>query len=161
MFLRTQVRSTATEAQASCNLMPSSEDLTRENIHQAVIDFNADAVLATVLVQSGGEVEEGGESDTRGGAYFKAQGVGYADRYYRGGYGVYGVPVVYGEFRLAPVLTSLDGEVTIRTMLYETQNATLVYEVLTTAEDLNSRDQALGEITPSIADELRGADLIR
>lgn len=167
-FLRTQVRTASTEAQASCNLMKTSEELTRESIEEIVAEYGADAVLVTVLVDSDIEPEEGGDRDTRGGAYFKPKEYGYEtpyyrDRYgvYRGGYGVYGVPVVYGEWRLAPVITSVDGEVTIRTMLYETAGATMVYEIITTADDLSSRENALASITPPIADDLRDAGLIR
>jgi hypothetical protein len=167
-FLRTQVRTAKTEAQASCNLMKTSDELTRESIEKIVEEYGADAVLVTVLVDSDIEPEEGGDSDTRGGAYFKPKGYAYEtpyyrDRYgvYRGGYGVYGVPVVYGEWRLAPVITSVDGEVTIRTMFYETAGATMVYEIISTADDLSSRENALASITPPIADDLRDAGLIR
>ena len=160
-YLRTQVRSEATDAQASCLLMKTTDEITRESIDKIIADYNADAVLATVLVASDAEAEEGGDRETRGGIYFKAQGAGYAEPYYRGGYGVWGVPVVYGEWRMAPVLTTLEGEVTIRTMLFATRDESMVYEVLTKAEDLQSRDQGLSEITPEIAEEFRDAGLIR
>ena len=100
-FMTNQIRATGAEAKASCYLMNTSEDLTLESIHAVVVEYGADAVLTTMLVQSDMGVKEGGDRETRGGIYLKATGTGYAD-YYRGGYGVYGVPVVYGEFRKAP-----------------------------------------------------------
>lgn len=159
-FMATQLRSDSVNAESSCNLMATTEELTRENIERVVDEYRADAVLVTVLVHSEAGTEVGGDSDTRGGLDFKAEGVGYESPYY-GGYGVYGVPVVYGEFKEAPVITSVEGEISIRTMLYATSDATLVYELTTTAEDLHSRDQALATITEPIADRLRGDGLIR
>ena len=55
--------------------MKTSEELTRESIEEIVAEYGADAVLVTVLVDSDIEPEEGGDSDTRGGAYFKPKGV--------------------------------------------------------------------------------------
>lgn len=170
LFMRTQLRDDATEAQASCNLMKLSEDITRESVEEAVREYDADAVIATVLVASKLGTQEGGEAETRGGLDFKATDAGYVDPYfydpfygpwYGGGYGAYGIPVIYGEFKEAPVLTSLDGEVTIQTMVFDTSDASMVYEIRTTAKDLRSRDDALAHITPPIAEELRGAGIIR
>jgi hypothetical protein len=160
-FMVTQIRATGTEAKSSCMLMKTSEDLTRESIVAVVKEYGADAVLTTVLVQSDQEAEEGGDAETRGGLYFKATGTGYAEGYYRGGYGHYGVPVVYGEFRKAPVITSIEGEVTIRSMLFAVPGATLVYELDTTANDLHSREDALASITPPIAERLKDEGLLR
>ena len=169
LFMRTQLRDDATEAQASCNLMKLSEDITREAVEEAVLAYDADAVIATVLVASKVGTQEGGDAETRGGLDFKATDMGYVDPYYDpfygpwygGGYGAYGIPVIYGEFKEAPVLTSIDGEVTIQTMVFDTSDASMVYEIRTTAKDLRSRDDALAHITPPIAEELRDAGLIR
>ncbi len=167
MFLRTQIEINGTGAQASCILMSVREELTRERVVEAVNEYQADAVLATVLVTSGGGAEQGGKRDTRGGLYFKPKGYGYRSPgyyrpgYYRGGYGVYGVPVVYGEWKMAPVITSVDGEVTIHTMLFDTASESLVYEMVVAATDLNSRDGALSSVTPPIAKELRSQKLIK
>ena len=160
-FLVTQLRDLGTAAKSSCILMKSSEPLTEASVEAAVAEYGADAVLATVLVHSQQAGREGGDAETRGGIYFKATGTGYAyPYYYRGGYGRWGVPVVYGEFRLAPVIGSVEGEVEIRTMLFETRDATMVYEVVTAANDLHSREDALASITPPIARKLDRAGLL-
>jgi hypothetical protein len=155
-----QLRYAGIEAKSSCLLMPTADELTREAIDRMIVEYGADAVLATSLVQSAVGVEKGGSRDTRGGLNFKATGTGYATGYY-GGYGAYGVPVVYGEFQTAPVLASIEGEVSILTMLYQTSDATLVYELTTTASDLHSRGDALATITPPIAERLVQDALIR
>jgi hypothetical protein len=160
-FMVTQIRAIGVEAKASCMLMKTSEPLTRESIEAAVNEYGADAVLTTMLMQADIEAEEGGDSETRGGIYFKATGTGYATPYYRGGYGRYGVPVVYGEFRMAPVITTVEGEVQIRSMLFATSDAELVYVMKTKASNLNSREDALASITPEIAASLQGAGLLR
>jgi hypothetical protein len=158
-FMTTQIRATGAEAKASCNLMNTSEDLTLESIHAVVVEYGADAVLTTMLVQSEMGEQEGGDRETRGGIYLKATGTGY-ENFYRGGYGAYGVPVVYGEFRKAPVITSVDGEAHIRSMLYSTQDKSLVYKLDTTANDLRSRDNALAAVTPRIAKRLQREGLL-
>jgi len=86
-------------------------------------------VLATILVSKEFDVEDGGSRDTRGGAYYKATGSGYATGYY----GAYGVPVVYGEFQTAPSIMTMKGEVRITTKVFETRGATLVYTLDTVA----------------------------
>ena len=159
-FLVTQIRATGTDAKASCILMKTSEPITEESVEQAINEYQADAVLATVLVHSEQQAEEGGDRETRGGAYFKPTGVGYATPYYGGRYGRWGVPVVYGEYRLAPVIGTVEGEVQIRSMLYETAGATMVYEIITTADDLTGREDALASITPPIANKLQSAGLL-
>jgi hypothetical protein len=69
--------------------------------------------------------------------------------------------VVYGEFRTSPPLTSLSGVVEIATTLYETQGSTMVYTMTTKARDLDSRQAALADITPPIAERLRREGLIQ
>ena len=155
-----QLRYTGVEAKASCNLMDPSAELTRESVEAAVAEFGADAVLATVLVHSQVGAKEGGDSDSRGGLDFKAEGVGYGG-YYGGGYGYYGVPVVYGEFQEAPVLTEIEGEVSIMSMLYDTRDASLIYELTTTAKDMHSTGDALATITPPIAERLQKEGFLR
>jgi hypothetical protein len=155
-----QLRYTGVEAKASCNLMDTSEPLIRENIEAVVAEYGADAVLTTVLVQRDVGATAGGDRETRGGLDFKATGTGYSS-FYGGGYGAYGVPVVYGEFKQAPVLTSIEGEVKIHSMLYAVKDASLVYELDTTARDLHSRGDALASITPPIAKRLEKAGLLR
>jgi hypothetical protein len=159
-FMATQIRATGAEAKASCNLMRTSDPVTRESIEAVVAEYGADAVLTTVLVQADLGVQAGGDRETRGGGYYKPTDIGYAGYYY-GGYGAYGVPVVYGDFRTAPVITTLDGEVSILSMLYATSDATLVYQLKTTASDLRSRDNSLATITPPIAERLQQDGLLR
>jgi hypothetical protein len=159
-FMVTQLRYAGASATTSCSLMSIKDDLTRETIEPAVAEYNADAVLTTVLVQSVIDTKEGGDRDTRGGLYLKRTGSGFED-YYTGGYGYYGVPVVYGEIREAAVINTVEGKVDILSMLYATSDASLVYEMTTTAHDLYSRDSGLSTITPPIAKRLQGAGLIR
>lgn len=165
-FLANQLRSEATTAFTSCRVLSSDEPLTRENVERAIAEHNADAVLATILVAAQVETKEGGTSETRGEGYYKATDFGYETRYYGmsgyyGMYGAYGVPVVYGEFRSAPPLTSTQGSVQVATGLYETEGATLVYELATTAQGLESRVGGLAEVTGPMADRLRQDGLIR
>ena len=159
-FMVSQLRSASINAKASCNLLQTVNPLTRESIDLAIAGYGADAVLATTLVHSDVEAKEGGSGDTRGGGYYKATGTGYENRYY-GGYGAFGVPVVYAEFRTAPVVTAIEGEVTIQSMLYAVRDESLVYTLTTTATDLYSRDDALATLTAPIADHLIQEGLIR
>ncbi len=160
-FMRTQLRYVGAEAQESCNLMRTSDPLTVEGIQAAVVEYGADAVLTTALVAGGAGATEGGGRDTRGDAYYKATGSGYENVYYPGGYrgyyggyGIYGVPVIYAEFQVADVVTSVEGAVKVRSMLFNTADRSLVYEVETTATDLSSRDNALATITEPLAEKL-------
>ena len=122
-----------------------------------MVSQRADAVLATVLVEVGWDVEQGGTRDTRGGAYYKAVGSGWGMGYY----GLYGVPVIYGEFQTAPSLITLQGQVQLVSRLYSTAEKTAVYELTTVAEDLEARDEALAKVTEPIAAQLRRQGLIR
>lgn len=156
-FLAFELESESTKAIASCDAVTQKDPLTRESIDLAIASQKADAVLATLLVSKKWDVEEGGDRDTRGGAYYKATDSGYATGYY----GTYGVPVVYGEFQTASAITTMKGEVRITSKLYETRGATLVYTLDTLARDIESRDAGLGAITAPIAERLRKDGLIR
>jgi hypothetical protein len=163
-FLATQVRSESTTAIVSCNVMSIKEPLSLESIERVIAEQHVDSVLATTLVAAEVGAAEGGQNDTRGDGYYKATGTGYATPYYGryyGGFGAYGVPVIYGEFRTAPPITTVDGEVEIVTRLWATSDASMVYEMNTTAKNLQSRDSALAAITPPIADRLRRKGFIR
>jgi len=167
-FMTNQIRAVGADAKSSCMYMKTTEPLTVEAIEAAVAEFQADAVLATVLVGSHASAEEGGSSDTRGAGFYKATDVGYTNYYnsfypgyYGGGYGVYGVPVVYGEFRTAPTVTTIEGDIEIRSMLYAASDASMVYELFTSAKNLHSRDDALITITPPIAGRLQREGLLR
>jgi len=159
IFMETQIRNTGADAKASCYLMDINAPVTRESVMAAVAEYEADAVLTTVLVQSVAGEQVGGDRESRGAVYFQATGTGY-DNYYRGGYGGYGVPVVYGEFKEAPVITTVAGAVEIMSTLYATSDASPVYTLKTTANDLNSRQSALAAITPPIAARLQRVGLL-
>jgi hypothetical protein len=161
-FLATQLRSESVAVILSCSKMSIKDPLTLESIDKAVEEEQADAVLATILVASHVEAKEGGTNETRGDAYYKAVGTGYGyGSWYGGGYGRYGVPVTYVEFQTAPPITTVNGTVDITTKLFETSGGTLVYELVTKAHDLQSRDQALATVTAPIAERMRHDGLIK
>ena len=163
----TQLRSDTVEAKASCYFIPTTEALTREAVERAVAEYGADAVLTTSLVHSAATAAEGTGNDSRGQSMYKATdvGYGYGPGYYGpgyfGGYGAYGVPVVYVKYQELPPVTVVEGEVTIDSMLYAAGDAALVYELKTTARDLTSRDNALANLTAPIAERLRRDQVIR
>jgi altronate dehydratase len=156
-LLASQMNSESVKAVRSCDVVTKKDPLTLESIQQAIESYKADAVLATSLVTREWDTNEGGSRDTRGSALYKATGSGYATGYY----GVYGVPVIYGEFVTAASITTVTGEVTVTTKLYETRGATLVYSLNTKAKDIETRDSGLSEIAEAIADRLRRDKLIR
>lgn len=156
-FMASQLRSESTEAIRSCDAVTKKDPLTLESIEQAVASARADAVLATILVSREFSTEEGGSRDTRGGAYYKATDAGYATGYY----GVYGVPVIYGEFQTAPSVTTAKGGARIESKLYETRGKTLVYTLDTQARGMEARDAALHDVAAGIADRLRRDGLVR
>lgn len=156
-FMAAQIESDSVEAIVSCFAVKKREPLTRESIEEAVVAKQADAVLATILVDRAWEVEQGGSRDTRGDASYKATDAGFAAGYY----GIYGVPVVYGEFQTtAPILT-LKGDVKILSKLFETRSPALVYSIETEAKGIEQRDSGLAAVTAAIADRLRRDGLIR
>ncbi|HSN72745.1 MAG TPA: hypothetical protein VLT59_14615, partial [Steroidobacteraceae bacterium] len=141
----------------SCEAVTQKYPLTLESIEQAVASVRADAVLATSLVARDFDAKEGGDRDTRGSAMYKATDAGFATGYY----GVYGVPVIYGEFATAPPITVVQGEVQVSSRFYETRDKTLLYTVSTQARNLESRDAGLYEVAAAIAHQLRRAGLTR
>jgi hypothetical protein len=153
------LRSDTVKATTSCAAMGTKTPLTRENVELAVAKVGADAVLATSLVDFSAKAKEGGSADARGGGYYKATGVGYATGY--GGFGAYGVPVVYAEFETAPSVFSIAGTVHLSTNVFETRDATLLYSLDTKAKNLESREMALAEITPEIVERLQRDGLLR
>lgn len=163
-FLATQIRSESVAAIPSCSAMSISDPLTIEAVDKAVEAEGVDGVLATILVASSVAAKDGGMNETRGDAYYKATGTGYASRYYGGyygGFGRFGVPVTYVEFQTAPPITTINGEVELVSMLFETSGETPVYEMVTTAHDLQSSEQALAKVTAPIAETMRRDGLIQ
>jgi hypothetical protein len=92
-------------------------------------------VVATILVARQYDVKEGGTMDTRGGGAYKAIDSGWGT----GFYGVYGVPVIYGEFKTQPSVLQGSVEAEVRTQVYETRNATVVYALDTSVKKAQSR----------------------
>lgn len=154
--LASKLRSKTVKATASCAAMAVDAVLNREAIEAVVKSISADAVIATRLVAVKAGAKEGGSADSRGGGYYKPVAYGY-DAYY----GVYGIPVVYGDFETAPSVFSVSGRVELNTDVYETRTATKVYRLDTQAKNLESRGMALAMITPRIAERLRDDGLVR
>jgi len=150
-----QIQSAATAAIASCDVVTQKDPLTRETIDQAIVAQKADGVVATILVSKKWDTQEGGTRDTRGAGYYKATDVGYA------GYGAYGVPAVYGDFRTESSIITLKGTVEVTSRVYETRGATLIYTVDTKASDLESTNVGRATVAASIADRLYRDGLIR
>jgi hypothetical protein len=135
----------------SCHTMTMKQELTKENVIKAIEATHADAVLVTSLVAMKMETKEGAGTDSLGSALYKATDYGFISGYYGG----YGMPIVYGTFVTSPSITTLQGDIHIMTRVYETQGATFVYQLDTKSKDLESRDEALLDIIPAIANRLR------
>lgn len=132
--------------------MGTKVPLTRGNVEQAVAKVGADAVLATSLVNFSAKAKEGGSADARGAAYYKATDIDH----------IFGTTVVTAELVTAPSVFSVAGTaVRITTNLFETSGAALVYSLDTKAKNLQSREMALAEITPAIAERLLKDGLVR
>lgn len=151
------LQSQGVKAASTCAVLGIREPLTRESVERGVASFGADAVLATRPLGSSVQVKEGGTIETRGDAYYKATDWGYATDYW----GVYGVPVVYGEFQTAPAEFYLQGAVRVASALYRTSDATHVYTARTDAERVESRQQGMMVVTTGIAERLRRDGLLR
>ena len=156
-FLASRIMSASVKAISSCDVVAQKNPLTRESIDQAVASQQADAVVATTLVSVDWGTKEGAGRDDRGGGMYKATDAGYATGYY----GVYGVPVVYGEFQTASSITTVKGTAHVTTKVWETKGPTHLYTMETTVGGLESRDTALAAIADPIADRLRQDGLIR
>ena len=156
-FMASQLKSESVEVIRSCDAVREKDPLTLESIEQAVAIAQADAVLATSLVAREIESKEGGSRDTRGTASYKATDAGFATGYY----GVYGVPVIYGEFATAPAFTVAQGEARVSSRFYQTRDKALIYTLDTKATKLESTDDALHDFAAAIAGKLRREGLAR
>jgi hypothetical protein len=156
-FLAARIRSDATQATPSCLIVDRKKPLTRESIEAAVASTKADAVVSTILVARSYSTADGGSRDTRGTANYKAVDSGWMTGYY----GMYGVPVVYGEFETSESITTLQGEVHVASKVFEVSGTRVVYTLDTAAKDLLARDEGLSIVTTHIADHLRKAGLVR
>lgn len=160
-FMASRLTSGSVQAIRSCDAVKEKVPLTLESIEQAITAAQADAVLATSLVSREFEAKEGGSRDTRGTASYKATDAGFATGYYGGYYGVYGVPVIYGEFATAPAFTIAQGKAQVASRFYQTRDKALIYTLETKATKLESTDAALHDFAAAIADKLRREGLIR
>ena len=155
--LADNLRSPTVKATASCGVMAADAQLSREAVEIVVKTMGADAVIATSLVAVKVGKQEGGSREERGGGYYKPVAYGFDYGYF----GMYGVPVVYGEFETFPSVFSISGAVELATNVYETNAGEKIYGMDTRAKNLESRGMALALITPRIAERLRDDGLIR
>jgi hypothetical protein len=156
-FLAAKLNGATTKAVASCDAVTKVDPLTRESIQDAVTWLKVDAVVATSLVAREWKSEEGGGRDTRGTSNYKATDAGFTTGYY----GVYGVPVVYGEFVATPAVTTLKGEAHVTTKVFATKDQTVVYTMDTKAQSSDFRERSMSSVTAPMADRLRRDGLIR
>jgi hypothetical protein len=156
-FVVSRLKSESVTAVRSCDAMQQKIPLTIEGVEDAVARYQIDAVLVTHLVSRELESKEGGSRDTQGNASYKATGSGWTTGYY----GVYGVPVVYGEFATAPAVTVAQGKLRLASRLFETAGRTEVYAMDTAARKVESTDIALHDIADSMVRDLRKAGFVR
>jgi hypothetical protein len=156
-FLAAKLNGTTTKAVASCDAVTKVDPLTLESIQDAVEWLKVDAVVATSLVAREWKEEEGGGRDTRGTSNYKATDAGYAYGYY----GMYGVPVVYGEFVATPAVTTISGTAHVTTKVYATQDQKVVYTLDTKAQSSDFRERSMSSVTTPMAEKLRRDGLIR
>jgi hypothetical protein len=146
-FLATQLRSDSVAAITSCSVIPLNDPLTIEGIEKAIVENQVDAIVVTILESGKADATSGGKNDTRGGVIYKATGYGMG--YYGGYYGRYGMPtsVTYVEQQGVASITTIDLAGTLSTRVFETADATMVYELVVDASKLESRDSAFAEIS--------------
>jgi hypothetical protein len=158
-FLAAKLNGTTTKAVSTCDALTEKElsPLTLESIQGAVEWLKADAVIATSLVAREWSESEGGGRDTRGTANYKATDAGYTTGYY----GMYGVPVIYGDFVSTPPVTTLTGTAHVTTKVYATQGPTVVYTLDTTAQSSDFRERSMSSVTEPMAARLRKDGLIK
>ena len=158
-FLAARLNGDTTKAVSTCDALTEKEldPLTLESIKGAVEWLKADAVVATSLVARDWDTQEGGGRDTRGTANYKATDSGFTTGYY----GLYGVPVIYGEFASTPPVTTLEGTVHVTTKVFATQGPTIVYTLDTKAQSAEFRDRSMSAVTEPMAAKLRRDGLIK
>jgi hypothetical protein len=148
---RIKSESPSTVVMASCDVVAEKNPLTRESIEAAVAAQNADAVIATSLIDKKWNAKEGGTYDSRGSAQYKA-----TDAYY----GLYGT-VITADFETMGPVTMLNGGATIVSKFYETQGKMVIYTLETTVKNVDSQAAGLIEVTQPIGKRLRKEGLIR
>jgi hypothetical protein len=156
-FLADQMQSDSTTVIQSCDVVTPLKPLTQAGIEQAVAAQQADAVVSTILVSVQDKVVEGGDRDTRGGDYFKAEGAGFAPDFW----GLYAVPVIYGQYVDLPPVYTMQGTVEVETRVYDTASKTLVRSVKSKAKHVESTDEGTAAITEEVAKQLRREGVVR
>ena len=153
------LRYNGVSATSSCAEMRPEEPLTKDGIIPVVAATGADAVLVTELLDRQVDVVEGGDEETRGEAYYKPIGYGYAYRY-PSYYGSYGLPVTYVEFTAEQSAFTLQRSVVVASNLYATRDASLVYSMQVTAENQKSREDVLAVVRDGVVERLRRDGLV-
>lgn len=158
-FLAAKLNGATTKAVSTCDALTEKElsPLTLESIQGAVEWLKADAVVATSLVAREWDTQEGGGRDTRGTANYKATDAGLTYGYY----GMYGVPVIYGDFVSTPPVTTLTGAAHVTTKVYATKGPTVVYTLDTKAQSSDFRERSMSSVTEPMAERLRRDGLIK
>lgn len=155
-ILATKMRSPTVEAITSCSLMKADVLLSRESFEPVIKSSGADGVVATRLVTSGGSLKQGGTSDTRGSAMYKATDSGWGY-----GYGYYGMPVVYGDFAATRPIIELESSFEVETRVYETRGASVVYGLKTAGKSRDAINIVREDISSAISEQLHQAGLIQ
>ncbi len=160
-FVAAQLRGPGMKATASCSYMDSTDPLTVETVVPVVRKIHADAVLVTELIGRENNIVEGGSSETRGEAYYKPVGYGYAHPYYGGigGYGSFGLPVTRVEFNAEQSAFALETSVIVASNLYETDKGSLVYSIQVTANN-QSLDEVLHSLSTAVVERLQRDGLV-
>ncbi len=153
------LRDNGVTATSSCAAMQPEDPLTKDGIIPVVAATGADAVLVTELLDRQVDLVEGGDDETRGEAYYKPIGYGYAYRY-PAYYGSYGLPVTYVGFTAEQSAFTLQRTVVVASNLYATRDASLVYSLQVTAENQKSREDVLAVVRDGIVDQLRRDGLV-
>lgn len=156
-FLADQMQNDSTTVIQSCDVITPLKPLTQAGIEQAVAAQQADAVVSTILVSVQDKEVEGGDRDTRGGDYFKAEGAGFVPDFW----GLYAVPVVYGQYVDLPPVSTMQGTVEVETRVYDTASKSLVRTVKSKAKHVESTDQGTAAITEEVAKQLRREGVVR
>jgi hypothetical protein len=131
----------------SCNSMTPTDPLTAANIERVAASVHADAVLTTAVVTVQMSEQKGEPIP-----YYQVTGQGYVT----GPLGAYGVPVAFVQLETATPLPTITGDIHLRTKLFDTKDATLVYSLDTQATEnaLQSTSSTMETLTGLIGDRL-------
>jgi hypothetical protein len=155
------LRTEHVDATASCAVMSSKTELTRDTIVPVVGQVRADSVLTTQLVAKSVNYVEGGSNETRGRGYYKATDVsyGWAPSYY----GAYGLPstVVELEFVTDDPLATFQRTVTIGSAVYDAKDGQMIYRMTTTVKNQESRVAALLALTDAVAARMQRDGIVK